>query len=258
MKALHTGNSAAVLATAALMLIGSGCATKKHVRQVVGPVEARVGSVEKKSADQASAIGELENNVSRVDERAMDADKKAQAAGQAAQQAQLRADAAHGRADQATQRADAANQLAESTRSRIGEVVENIDNYKLISTENVLFKVNRHVLTKEAKAQLDAAVEKIRGAKNYVLEIQGFTDKTGGPQMNLALSQKRADAVVRYLTVQHNIPLRKINVLGVGEDDPNADNKTREGRHQARRVEIKLFTLELDSAAPRTAAAAQD
>jgi outer membrane protein OmpA-like peptidoglycan-associated protein len=258
MKALHTGNFAAVLATAALMLIGSGCATKKHVRQVVGPVEARVGSVEKKTADQASAIGELENNVSRVDERAMDADKKAQAAGLAAQQAQSRADAAHGRADEATQRADAANQLAESTRSRIGEVVENIDNFKLISTENILFNVNRHTLTKDAKAQLDAAVEKIRGAKNYVLEIQGFTDKTGGPQMNLALSQKRADSVVRYLTVQHNVPLRKISVLGIGEDDPNADNKTREGRKQARRVEIKLFTLDLDNAAPKTAAAAQE
>jgi outer membrane protein OmpA-like peptidoglycan-associated protein len=237
------------------MLVGTGCATKKHVRQVVAPVEARVGSVEKKTTDQASAIGELENNVSRVDEKLMDADKKAVAAGQAASQAQLRADAAHGRADSAYGRADQANQLAESTRSRLGDVVENIDNYKMVSTEAILFGLNKHTLTKEAQAQLDAAVEKIRGAKNYVLEIQGFTDKTGNASNNLALSQRRADSVVRYLTVQHNVPLRKINVLGIGEDDPSADNTTREGRKQARRVDIKVFALELGNSTPANATA---
>jgi outer membrane protein OmpA-like peptidoglycan-associated protein len=221
-------------------------------------VEARVGGVEQKTADHASAIGEIENNVSRVDERAMDADKKAVAAGQAASQAQLRADAAHGRADAAHGRADQAAQLAESTRSRLGEVVENIDNYKMVTTESVLFGLNRHTLTKEAKEQLDAAVANIQGAKNYVLEIQGFTDKTGSVNTNLALSQKRADAVVRYLTVQHNIPLRKISVLGIGEDDPNADNKTREGRKAARRVEIKVFALDLGNAAANTTASSQE
>lgn len=258
MKALYTGSPAAVLGAVALMLVGTGCATKKHVRGVVAPVEARVGAAEKKSADQASAIGELENNVSRVDEKAMDADKKALAAAQAAQAAQKGADEAKGLAGTAQSRADSANQLAESTRTRLGSVVENIDNYKLVSTESVLFNVNRHNLTKEGEAQLDAAVEKIRGAKNYVLEIEGFTDKTGGAATNLALSQRRADTVVRYLTVKHDIPLRKISVLGVGEDDPNADNKTREGRKQARRVEIKVFALELGAAAGNTTAASQD
>jgi outer membrane protein OmpA-like peptidoglycan-associated protein len=250
MKALYTGRPAAFVGVAAAMLIGTGCATKKHVRQVIAPVEARVGSVEKKTTDHASAIGEIENNVSRVDERAMDADKKAVAAGQAASQAQLRADAAAGKADAAQGRADQANQLAESTRARIGSLVENLDNYKLVSTDSILFGLNKHALTDEGKAQLDAAVEKIRGAKNYVLEIQGFTDKTGSASTNLALSQRRADSVVRYLTVQHNLPLRKISVLGIGEDDPNADNKTREGRKQARRVELKVFALELGAGAP--------
>jgi outer membrane protein OmpA-like peptidoglycan-associated protein len=258
MKALYTGRPAAMFGAAALILIGSGCATKKHVRQVVAPVEARVGAEDKKSADQASAIGELENNVSRVDERAMEADKKAAAAGQAAQLAQQRADEAKGLAGTAQGRADQANQLAESTRSRLGEVVENIDNYKLVNTESILFGVNKHALTKDAKAQLDAAVEKVKGAKNYVLEIQGFTDKTGSANTNLALSQRRADSVVRYLTVQHNIPIRKISVLGIGEDDPNADNKTREGRKQARRVDIKVFTLDLAGGPGSTTAASKD
>jgi outer membrane protein OmpA-like peptidoglycan-associated protein len=94
---------------------------------------------------------------------------------------------------------------------------------------------------------LDDAVAKIQGQKNYVLEIQGFTDATGPTTHNLELSRKRADSVVRYLTVQHNVPLRKINVLGVGEEDATADNKSREGRKMARRVEIKVFALNLDN-----------
>ena len=239
MTALLSSRSVAVLGLAAFGLVGTGCATKKHVRQVVAPVEARVGGVEKKTTDHASAIGELENNVSRVDEKAMDADRKALAAGQSAERAGQAAQVAHSRADEAFR-------LSESTRNRIGEVVENRDNYQMVGTEAILFGLNKHALTKDAMAQLDSAVEKIRSAKNFVLEIQGFTDKTGSAAANLALSQKRADAVVRYLTMQHNVPLRKINVLGVGEADPNADNKSREGRKQARRVEIKVFALDFN------------
>lgn len=248
MKALYTGRSVAVLGVAGFLLVGTGCATKKHVRQVVAPVEARVGGVEKKTADHASAIGEIENNVSRVDERAMDADRKAVAAGQSA-------DRANQAATQAGSRADAAHQLAESSRARLGEVVENIDNYKMVGSESILFNLNKYNLTKEAQAQLDQSVEKIRNSKNYVLEIQGFTDKTGSAQHNLSLSQRRADAVVRYLTVKHQVPLRKINVLGVGEEDTTADNTTREGRKQARRVEIKVFSLELGGASGQSTTA---
>jgi outer membrane protein OmpA-like peptidoglycan-associated protein len=175
----------------------------------------------------------------------MDAERKASAAGQAAEKAGQAAQTAHLRADQA-------HTLAESTRNRLGEAVENLDNYQLVVTESVLFGLNRHNLTKEAKEQLTAAVDKIRNSKNYVLEIQGFTDRTGSAATNLELSRRRADSVVRYLTVDHNIPLRKINVLGIGEDDPTADNKTREGRKQARRVDIKVFALDMNNTTPTT------
>jgi outer membrane protein OmpA-like peptidoglycan-associated protein len=188
--------------------------------------------------EQQSAIGELGNSVSRADERAMDADRKAREAGEAAK-------TAHGRADTAFNRADTAHSLAESTRTRLTELSENIDNYKMVTAENVLFPLNKHQLTTDAQAQLDSAVAQLQGSKNFVLEIQGFTDATGTATHNLELSRKRADSVVRYLTVKHNVPLRKINVLGVGEDDPTADNKTREGRKMARRVEMRVFALDL-------------
>jgi outer membrane protein OmpA-like peptidoglycan-associated protein len=257
MKNFYQGGTASLLGVAMIAILGTGCATKKHVRQVVAPVEARVGGVEKKSADNTSAIGELTNTVSRVDEKAIEADRKAAQAGESATQAGQKAGQAGEAAQTARVRADEAHQLADATRSRLGQLSENIDNYKLVATESILFAVNRFSLTKTAKEQLDAAVAKINANKNFVLEVQGFTDKTGSPGSNLALSQKRADSVVRYLTVQHNMPLRKISVLGVGEDDPNADNKTREGRKQARRVEIKVFTLDLGGAGTTATSAAQ-
>jgi len=246
MTGFDTRRSTAAFGAAVLILIGSGCATKKHVRQVVGPVEARVSQTEKRNTEQQAAIGELNNSVARADEKAMDADKKAQAAGDAAQRANASAQQAGQAAQSARTRADEGVTLAESTRARLGQVTENLDNYKLLTSENVLFATGRYNLTDEAKQTLDNAVAQLQSAKSYVLEIQGFTDSTGSAASNLELSRKRADSVVRYLTGKHNVPLRKINVLGIGEEDPNADNKTRDGRKQARRVEMRVFALDLN------------
>ena len=241
MNALTIGKASVALSTVFLLGFGTtGCATKKYTRGVVAPVEARVSTNEKKTADHASAIGELENGLSRTDEKAMDADRKALAAGQDAAKANQAAGAAQ-------QSADQAKLVADNGMTRIGEVVENFDNYKLVTTEKVLFPFGKSVLTKDAKTQLDAAVGSITSAKNYVLEVQGFTDKTGSASGNIVLSQKRADEVVRYLTTLHHVPLRKIHVLGLGADEPAADNKTRDGRTQNRRVEMKVFALDLGS-----------
>jgi len=247
MTGFDSRKSTAAFGAAVLIFLGTGCATKKHVRQVVGPVEARVSQTEKRNTEQQAAIGELGNSVARADERAMDADKKAQAAGESAQRANDSAQHAGEAAQTARARADEGYTLAESTRARLGQLSENLDNYKLVSNESVLFAVNKYNLTNEAKQTLDNAVAQIQNAKNYVLEIEGFTDSTGSAASNLELSRKRADSVVRYLTTQHNIPLRKINVLGLGEDNPTADNKTRDGRKQARKVEMRVFALDLNN-----------
>lgn len=239
MNSILMGKATAAVGTILFLGFGStGCATKKYARAVVAPVEARVSANEKKTADHASAIGELENGLSRTDEKAMDADRKAVAAGQDAAKA-------NEAAAQAAKSAADARQVADNGMTRIGEVVENFDNYKLVTTETVLFPFGKSALTKDAKTQLDASVSNISTAKNFVLEVQGFTDKTGDAKTNLMLSQKRADEVVRYLTTQHHVPLRKIHVLGLGADEPTADNKTRDGRKQNRRVEMKVFALDL-------------
>jgi outer membrane protein OmpA-like peptidoglycan-associated protein len=110
----------------------------------------------------------------------------------------------------------------------------------------VQFGFNRYELTDEAKAALNEATAGLQDRKNYVIEIRGFTDSTGNDTYNLQLSEKRADAVLRYLTVEQKVPLYRVHVIGVGNVEPVADNETREGREQNRRVELRLFAAPTD------------
>jgi outer membrane protein OmpA-like peptidoglycan-associated protein len=75
-----------------------------------------------------------------------------------------------------------------------------------------------------------------------MIEVAGHTDSTGSDAKNFRLSQARADAVVQYLAVQHKIPLRRfVTPMGYGKTESVADNTTKEGRQQNRRVEVKMI-----------------
>ncbi|MBI2687545.1 MAG: OmpA family protein [Acidobacteria bacterium] len=171
---------------------------------------------------------------------------------------------ADGKAVAAGQRADSANALAEKSITRIGEVetsfnksidnlYENVDNYQMSRSESITFAFNRADLNKEMKEKLDSFAATVKDQKKFVVEVQGFTDKVGNASYNQDLSQRRAMTVARYLSVEHNIPLRRIQMLGVGSVKPVADDKTREGRMQNRRVEIKVYALPAGAHAPAIA-----
>jgi outer membrane protein OmpA-like peptidoglycan-associated protein len=240
----------AVLALTALLAAGAGvgCATKKYVHETMAPVQQKVEDINKKDAAQDTAIAELEKGVSRADERAQGADGKAQDAAREAARANEQAALANKQAGAAQSTADkgvVAAAQAERSVGTLGNKVENMDNFKLATTETVLFGIGKSELTKEAEAQLDAFVAKVAPMKHYVVEVQGFTDSTGATAVNIDLSRRRAAAVVRYLTLDGKIPLFRVNTIGYGKDSPVADNKTRDGRKQNRRVEVKLFTPDL-------------
>jgi len=104
------------------------------------------------------------------------------------------------------------------------------------------FRVGSSILNADAKTKLDTIATKALNAKGYVLEVTGFADSTGATERNRQLSQRRADAVIRYLVENHQIPLRRIvTPYGFGESNPVAENDSREGRAQNRRVEVKLL-----------------
>jgi len=142
------------------------------------------------------------------------------------------------KANKALEDAAQAQKAADEAAARISE----LDNYDVVKVVTVYFAVNKADLSAEAKASLDDAAKNAPTAKNYKIEVQGFTDSTGDFDKNLDLSRRRADSVVQYLAVMHNIPLRRITTpMGYGSTKTVADDKTAEGRGKNRRVEVRVL-----------------
>lgn len=241
---------------ATLSLVGTGlfvtgCATKKYVAQTVAPIDARVTSTETKNTEQdkliaehGKSIEELDQSVSRTREQLKDTDAKAMAAGEAAAKADQKADGAW-------KAADGAKSLAQQgldANTQLARTVDAMNKFQVLKTETVLFPVNQWSLSEDAKAQLEELAKTAGGLDRYVIEVQGFTDKTGSVTLNERLSQQRAQEVARYLANEYKIPVRSISMLGSGYALPVADDKTREGRKLNRRVEVRLFVPEAATA----------
>ncbi len=224
-----------------LALSTSGCATKKFVLEKTNPIQQRVEAVDKKQSEALASLDSKEQkDISRVEERAITAESKANDAARAAMQADTKA-------TQAGETARGATVLGQTNQTKIGDLTTgvtnafmNLDNLKLASSEGVLFKFNSVVLTEDAKAKLDQVVQQTSSLSRYVLEIEGFTDKTGAAGYNLALSQRRADAVMRYL-LDHKVPLRRIHMIGLGADQAAAEEATPASRKEQRRVVVKVW-----------------
>ncbi|MDX6382483.1 MAG: OmpA-OmpF porin, family [Blastocatellia bacterium] len=187
-------------------------------------VESRATPLEERASASEGRLSEVEQNAQKL-------------SGQLDELAAV-SNAARGGAKAAQETADAAVAGVNATNDRISA----LDDYVPQETAAVTFRVGSSVLNAENKAKLDAIATKALNAKGYVLEVTGYADATGNTERNRALSSRRADAVIRYLVETHQIPLRRIvTPYGFGESNPVADNKTRDGRAQNRRVEVKVL-----------------
>ena len=192
--------------------------------KVARSVESRAAPLEERASTTETKLSQVEANAQRL-------------SGQLDELAAV-SNAARGGAKAAQATADAAVSGVNATNERISA----LDDYEPQTTTAVNFKTGSSILMPDSKTKLDEIATKALNAKGYVLEVTGYADATGTVQRNVALSQKRADAVIRYLVDNHNIPLRRIvTPYGYGESHPVADNETKDGRAQNRRVEIKLL-----------------
>jgi len=192
-------------------LASVGCAKRGWVRDEVAQVHQRVDDVEGqietnqgRISEQDAALTEVSNDVEELSLTAREALERALEAGKLAQ----------------------------------GKLLYEA----VLSNDKVRFDFNQVDLGPEAAVALDAFAETLKGYESQIyIEIQGHTCSVGAEDLNMKLGQSRAEAVRRYLSRQHNLPLHRMSVISYGEAAPIADNDSSEGRMRNRRVNLVVL-----------------
>jgi len=199
-------------------------ARKKYVQRQLDPVRGRVNELDELTAKNSRMIAD-------VDARATEGIRTAM---NKANEADSHAVDAGSRADQANQTAQAANTHVTSVET----TVANLDQYQAVTQAEIRFRPGQQILSKNAKEALDQMATSLKGQKGYILEVQGFSPGTGGTAIEN--SREMAQMVVRYLVLNHDIPVYRIYTVGMG----NAPLSTEDGKLQRARggrVEISLM-----------------
>jgi outer membrane protein OmpA-like peptidoglycan-associated protein len=199
-------------------------ARKKYVTKQLDPIRGRVNELDELTAKNSRMIAD-------VDARATEGIRNAM---NKANEADTHAVDAGSRADQANQTAQAANTHVTSVET----TVANLDQYQAVTQAEIRFRPGQQALSKNAKEALDQMATSLKGQKGYILEVQGFSPGTGGTAIES--SREMAQMVVRYLVLNHDIPVYRIYTVGMG----NAPLSTEDGKLQRARggrVEISLM-----------------
>jgi outer membrane protein OmpA-like peptidoglycan-associated protein len=193
----------------------AGCAKKSYVQREVSEVNKKVDAV-------ASEVEKTQQRVQQNEVRIDAVDKSAQAG----------INEAKGSASAAMSKATDAEKAAK------GKLIYTVT----LSNDKVHFPVNKAQISDEAKKMIDDAVGPlVKENRGVYFEIEGHTDATGDEAYNLKLGEERAMAVRDYLASAQGIALSRLNVISYGETKPVADNKTKDGRAQNRRVVIRIL-----------------
>jgi outer membrane protein OmpA-like peptidoglycan-associated protein len=208
-------------------------ARKKYVQRQTEPIRDRVNELDELTANNSKQI--------------KDVDARAQ---QGIQLASAKANEADQHAIEAGNKAQAAQTTATQANTRlttVEQVVGNIDQYKATTQTEIRFRPGQSVLSQNAKTALDDMATPLKNQRGYIIEVQGFS--SGHGQAAIATSQKMADSVVRYLVLNHDVPVYRIYVVGMGNapvPSASADDQSKTKRTSGGRVEISLLKNDLE------------
>ncbi len=212
-------------------------ARKKYVARQTTPIRDRINELDELTASNTKAI--------------KDTDARAQ---QGIQLASAKASEADQHAVDAGNKAQAAQQTASQANTRLNtveQVVTNIDQYQPTTQTEIRFKPGQTVLSENAKTALDEMATPLKNQRGYVVEVQGFA--SGHGQVAISNSQKMAESVVRYLALNHDIPIYRIYLVGMGNaPTPSADGEAKTKRLTGGRVEVSLLKNNLEQLASTT------
>jgi len=218
-------------------------ARKKYVQRQTEPIRDRVNELDELTANNSKQI--------------KDVDARAQ---QGIQLASAKANEADQHAIDAGNKAQAAQQTATQANTRlttVEQVVGNIDQYKATTQTEIRFRPGQSVLSQNAKTALDDMATPLKNQRGYIIEVQGFS--SGHGQAAIATSQKMADSVVRYLVLNHDVPVYRIYVVGMGNapvPSASADDQSKTKRTSGGRVEISLLKNDLEQLSSNATSAA--
>jgi outer membrane protein OmpA-like peptidoglycan-associated protein len=207
-------------------------ARKKYVQRQTQPIRDRVNELDELTANNSKMIKDVDSRAQQgiqlASSKANEADQHAVDAGNRATQAQQTAQQAHTRL------------------TTVEQVVTNIDQYKPTTQTEIRFRPGQTVLSKKAKEALDDMANNLKGQRGYIVEVQGFSSGRG--QSAIQNSQKMADSVVRYLVLNHDIPVYRIYVVGMGNAPVTqaSDNGAKPKRISGGRVEVSLMKNDLE------------
>lgn len=199
----------AILSTLLVGALGTtGCATKSSVDKAIAESETRT---DQKIETMGGQVEDLQARQTATE---------------------VRVDELAKTANDALQRAQEAGLLAK------GKIVM----AETLSEDRVRFKTDSYDLTSDAKSALDEFAGKVKSMEGGIfVEIQGHTDDTGSAEYNDKLGQQRAEAVRRYLSREHKLPLGRMSTISYGDTAPVSSNKNRTGRSQNRRVVLVVL-----------------
>ena len=199
-------------------------ARKKYVQKQLDPVRGRLNELDEITAQNAKSIKDVD---ARAQEGIRIASLKANEADMHAIDAGNRAQLAHQTAQQATARLNT-----------VEHVVDNIDQYQAESQAEIHFRPGQAGLTPKAKQALDEMATPLKDQTGYIIEVQGFSSGQG--QEAIRNSPQRAQSVVRYLVLKHDIPVYRIYTVGMGNAPVSAEGEKPQRMHGGR-VEISLL-----------------
>jgi outer membrane protein OmpA-like peptidoglycan-associated protein len=143
------------------------------------------------------------------------------------------------RADADKRAKDAMDRLALS----IGTVKQETRGMVITLSGSVLFASGKDILLPAAQDRLGQVADALKTQDDHKIVVEGHTDSQGTDASNQTLSERRAQAVVSFLT-SRGVPAEQIRGQGLGPSRPIADNKSAEGRANNRRVEIIVQPVE--------------
>jgi outer membrane protein OmpA-like peptidoglycan-associated protein len=216
-------------------------ARKKYVQRQVEPIRGRVNELDELTAKNSKMITDVDSRATEGIRQAMskanDADSHAVDAGNRAGQAQQTAQQANARID------------------TVSQAVTKLDQYQPVTQAEIRFRPGQAVLSKNAKEALDQMATSLKDQKGFVVEVQGFS--SGNGVSAIENSRQLAQSVVRYLVLEHNVPVYRIYTVGMG----NAPIQAEDGKvHRTRggRVEISLLKNNIGDLASTTPATTPD